>query len=38
VQVDIKRITQSLISLPTLPTVVAQLFELVDDEKCEEKP
>ncbi len=29
----IKRITKSLISLPTLPTVAAQLFELVDDEK-----
>jgi putative nucleotidyltransferase with HDIG domain len=29
----IKRITQSLISLPTLPTVAAQLFELIDDEK-----
>jgi len=29
----IKRITQSLISLPTLPTVAAQLFELVDGEK-----
>jgi len=37
VQADIKRITQSLISLPTLPTVAAQLFELVDDEKCERK-
>jgi len=37
VQADIKRITQSLISLPTLPTVVAQLFELVDDEKYERK-
>jgi len=37
VQTDIKRITQSLISLPTLPTVVAQLFELVDDEKVERK-
>jgi putative nucleotidyltransferase with HDIG domain len=33
VQPDIKKITQSLISLPTLPTVAAQLFELVDDEK-----
>lgn len=32
-QPDIKKITQSLISLPTLPTVAAQLFELVDDEK-----
>jgi putative nucleotidyltransferase with HDIG domain len=30
---DIKRITQSLISLPTLPTLTAQLFELVDAEK-----
>ena len=29
----IKRVTKSLISLPTLPTVAAQLFELVDDEK-----
>ena len=29
----IKKITKSLISLPTLPTVAAQLFELVDDEK-----
>jgi len=35
VQADIKRITQSLISLPTLPTVAAQLFELVDDERGE---
>jgi HD-like signal output (HDOD) protein len=33
VQPDIRKITQSLISLPTLPTVAAQLFELVDDEK-----
>jgi len=32
VQPDIRKITQSLISLPTLPTVAAQLFEL-DDEK-----
>ncbi|MCL1967072.1 MAG: HDOD domain-containing protein [Fibromonadales bacterium] len=32
-QPDIRKITQSLISLPTLPTVAAQLFELVDDEK-----
>jgi putative nucleotidyltransferase with HDIG domain len=37
VQADIERITQSLMSLQTLPTVVAQLFELVDDEKCERK-
>ena len=28
----IKKVTQSLISLPTLPTVAAQLFELVDGE------
>ena len=34
-QADIKKITQSLISLPTLPTVAAQLFDLVDDEKYE---
>lgn len=31
----IKRITQSLISLPTLPNVAAQLFELVEDDKGE---
>jgi len=29
----IKKVTQSLISLPTLPTVAAQLFELANDEK-----
>jgi len=29
----IKRISKSIISLPTLPTVAAQLFELIDDEK-----
>jgi putative nucleotidyltransferase with HDIG domain len=36
VQVEhIKKMTQSLMSLPTLPTVVAQLFELGDDEKSQ---
>jgi len=29
----IKKITRSLISLPTLPTIAAQLFELMDDDK-----
>ncbi|MCL2101433.1 MAG: HDOD domain-containing protein [Fibromonadales bacterium] len=29
----IKKVTQSLISLPTLPTVAAQLFELSNNEK-----
>jgi len=32
VQPDIRKITQSLISLPTLPTVAAQLFELEDEK------
>jgi len=32
VQPDIRKITQSLISLPTLPTVAAQLFELEDEQ------
>jgi len=37
VQTDIKKITRRIITLPTLPTVAAQLFELVDDEKYERK-
>ena len=29
----IKRITESIISLPTLPTVVSKMIELVDNPK-----